>query len=108
MRVIAARQPCGATALLPAVAAPGPVAKLSRSRDGIEPPKPLSGCCVVGVDKAANPELSSRDADNNLVFDRQGCSSQRVALERISHLGFPEQASGPRIQSDQRRVQRPE
>ena len=106
--IVAARQPCAAAAVFPAVPAPGLVTKLARSGDGVEAPQPLTCGRVVRIDEAANAKFSSGYPNDDLVFDRQGRSGNRIALERIGHLGFPKHTSGASIQRDQSSVERAE
>src|ERR1700684_3586474 len=104
--IIAARQPCAAAAVFPAVPVPGLVTKFAWSGDGVEAPQPLTGGRVVRIDEAANAKFSSGDPHDDLVFDRQGRSSNGIALEGVGHLGFPKHTSGAGIQRDQRSVER--
>src|ERR1700691_4688115 len=92
--------------MLPAVPVPGLVTKFAWSGDGVEAPQPLTGGRVVRIDEAANAKFSSGDPHDDLVFDRQGRSSNGIALEGVGHLGFPKHTSGAGIQRDQRSVER--
>src|SRR6185436_4280874 len=94
--------------MLPAITFPCIVAELTRPRDGVEAPDPLSASRIVRVDETANPIFAARDADNDLVLQRQRRLRDAVAEHRIGDLDFPQLPAGLRVEGNEGRIQRPE
>ena len=101
VRVVGARHPGGCAAVLPAVARPGLVAGLARSRHSPEAPRPLAGAGVVGVEEASHPVLGARDAHDDLVFHRQGRTGHRVTGLVVGDLDIPPDAARAHVERDQ-------
>src|SRR5215471_403129 len=76
--IITAGQPGGPAASFPAVSLPGVVPKLAGTGNRVEPPEPLSGGGIIRIQETANAELSSGNADNHFIANRQGSRSNGV------------------------------
>ena len=96
----------GAAALLPAVALPRLVAELARSGHGVESPEAFAGGRVVGVDESAGAEFAAADADDDLVLHHERRARQAVADHRVGDLRLPQRRAGPRVERDERGVER--
>ena len=79
---------------------------LSRSRNGVETPRLLTGFDIVCVYVATNAVLAAGHADDNLVFDNKWRECQRVALGGVGDGGLPQRFSGDGIESDEIAVER--
>jgi hypothetical protein len=82
------------------------VSEFARTGNRREAPQARAGRRIVGVDEAANPELPAGDAGDDLVLHRQRRAGDAESLHRIGDLHFPEQRTGPRVERQERRVQR--
>src|SRR5262249_10835020 len=67
--VIRTRKPRRSRAVFPTVAGPRIAAELAWLRNGIPAPHLLSGCGIVGIEKAARAEFTAGHADDDFVFN---------------------------------------
>src|SRR5215467_4059862 len=103
--IITAGQPGGPAASFPAVSLPGVVPKLAGTGNRVESPEPLSGGGIIRIQETANAELSSGNADNHFIANRQGSRSNGVPLHGVGYLCLPKHTPGPRIQRNHSRIQ---
>ncbi len=105
-RIVGGRHPRRSAAGLPGVAAPGFVAGLAGSGNGVEAPHFLSRARIEGRDEAADAVLAAAEADEHLVLDDERRHRDRVAKLGIAHRHVPERAAGRGIERDQVPVER--
>src|SRR6185312_7342949 len=95
---------------LPRIARPRFIPGLAFRRDGVRPPELLAGPGVERADEPADAEIAARDADDDLVFDDDGCVRDRELLDRLVADFFdgviPDDLAGLRVDRHQVRVDR--
>ena len=101
-RIVGAGDPGRRSALFPRVAGPGLVPRFAGTRNGVEPPGPLAGGGVVGVQKSPDAVFTARDAHDDLVLHGQRSHRDAVALAVFGHLRLPRRRRpswrpGPRV-----------
>ncbi len=88
--IVGTGNPDGSAAMFPIATSPTFVAGFPWLGDRIKAPGFFSGASFEGGDKAANPELTSGDADDHFVFDHQGRHGHGVASGSLGQLHVPE------------------
>ena len=105
--IVRARRPDRAAADLPRIGGPGVVARLSRARNGVEPPGFLAGVDIVGRDESSRGILATSRTDDDLVFDHQRGVRDGVPIGRFRDGGIPPDTAAHRVESNEVRVDRP-
>ena len=82
------------------------VARLTRPRDGVEPPRLLARLGVVRGDEPADAAVPAGGADDHLVLDGQRRQGQGVRQVLVGHLDVPQFGAGGRIDRHDVRVER--
>src|SRR5581483_9205773 len=100
LRIVSARHPGGAGAMLDLLALPGFRAGLAGQRHRPEAPDFFSRGLIEGCDEAADSFVAARSPGDYQVPDgkRSGCSV--VVLTPVRHLGFPQQFAVGTVERD--------
>src|SRR5579884_1548621 len=81
------------------------MSRLTRTRDGIEPPFTLPCICIVGVHKSTNAVLTTRYSQDHEVFNNERCKREAVSELVVHGRHIPDHAAGLRIECDDVGVQ---
>ena len=106
LRIKGTRHPGRSAALFPGIRMgagcwPCFMTFFSRARDGIEPPPPLTGLNVVGVQEAAHPVLAAGYTCDHYVLDDERRAGYRVPGLAVGYFHVPQHGTGLRIQGYQ-------
>ena len=106
--IVGAGDPCRRGAPLPAVALPGLVPLLARPGNSPESPCAIARLRVVRIEKPAHAVFTARNADDDLVGERQRRAGDRVARLGIGDGDVPSNLSRLRVERDEMGIERPD
>ena len=89
LRIVRSRQPRGTASRRQRLFLPRFAAGRARLGDSVVAPHPLPRLRVVRVDEAANPELTSRDPDQDQGADRQRRGGEGISAAVVRRADFP-------------------